>query len=338
MPSIISTDALAADREDEGQLESEIGSEPEVRRSILPVGAHGLRLDRALVTMVPEFSRNYLQQLMALGAVTLNGSVAAKPSLKAKAGDHISIEMRATHESRSFVPEEIPLEIVFQDEHLLVIDKPAGLVVHPAPGNWSGTLLNALLARHEEAGLLPRAGIVHRLDKDTSGLMVVARTRTTMDQLTKMIALREVSREYIALAHVAWQGKKTVEVREAIGRDPRNRLRMAVVDQEKSFGKSASTTISLVKNATDQHNFCLVRCILGTGRTHQIRVHMAFLKHPLVGDQTYGGAPAGGLSRQALHACALAFHHPATGKPMVFYSLPPPDFQSAQEALGLIYN
>jgi 23S rRNA pseudouridine1911/1915/1917 synthase len=216
-----------------------------------------------------------------------------------------------------------------------VINKPAGLVVHPAPGNWSGTLLNGLLAHDPQASFLPRAGIVHRLDKDTSGLMVVARQRQIMDQLVGMIAARTVSREYIALAHHAWVGANTRQVEAAIGRDPRNRLRMAVVDLEKNSGKQASTVISLLDNA---QRHCLVKCRLHTGRTHQIRVHMAFLGHPLVSDETYGGAVAGGLQRQALHACRLAFVHPATGAPMEFKVLPPPDIQKAIADLGLIYN
>jgi 23S rRNA pseudouridine1911/1915/1917 synthase len=182
---------------------------------------------------------------------------------------------------------------------------------------------------------LPRAGIVHRLDKDTSGLMVVARQRTVMDQLVGLIAARDVSREYVALAHGAWQGAKTRQVDAPIGRDPRNRLRMAVVDLEKNAGKTASTVVSLLQS-TAKH--CLVKCKLHTGRTHQIRVHMAFLGHPLVSDEVYGGAPAAGLGRQGLHACRLAFEHPVTGKAMEFRSEPPADLQAAIAGLGLIYN
>jgi len=227
------------------------------------------------------------------------------------------------------------LDIVYEDAHLLVINKPAGLVVHPAPGNWSGTLLNGLLAHDPQASFMPRAGIVHRLDKDTSGLMVVARQRQTMDQLVGMIAARTVSREYIALAHGGWDGAKTRQVEAPIGRDPRNRLRMAVVDLEKNSGKTASTVVSLMGNS-EKH--CLVKCKLHTGRTHQIRVHMAFLGHPLVSDALYGGALAGDMARQALHACRLAFAHPATGEAMEFKSLPPPDLLRAMDALGLRYN
>lgn len=227
------------------------------------------------------------------------------------------------------------LDIVFEDAYLMVINKPAGLVVHPAPGNWSGTLLNGLLAHDPQAAFLPRAGIVHRLDKDTSGLMVVARQRTVMDQLVGLIAARSVSREYVALAHGAWQGARTRQVEAPIGRDPRNRLRMAVVDLEKNAGKTASTVVSLIQSAGSH---CLVKCKLHTGRTHQIRVHMAFLGHPLVSDEIYGGAPAAGLGRQGLHACRLAFEHPFTGQAMEFKSAPPADLQAAIVGLGLIYN
>ncbi len=338
MVSIISSDTKAGAVDDDSNDEHEAGSEAELRKSIVPAMAHGLRLDRVLAGIAPEFSRNYLQQLITIGAVRVSGTVVSKPSQKAKAGEEIVVELRPTPESRAFTPEVMPLEIVFEDAHLIVINKPAGLVVHPAPGNWRGTLLNGLLARHQDAGLLPRAGIVHRLDKDTSGLMVVGRTRAAMDQLTKMIALREIRREYIALAHAAWQGARSIEVNEPIGRDPRNRLRMAVVDLKRTSGKLASTTVSLLANGRNPHGYCLVRCVLGTGRTHQIRVHMAFLKHPLVADLVYGGAPAGGLNRQALHARKLMFTHPVSDKSMIFSATPPADFLEAQRMLGLIYN
>ena len=320
---------------DEGPEEADAGAEMELRRVSVPVESHGLRLDKALAELVPEFSRSYLQQLIEAAAVRVKGVIALKTSMKVKAGDELSVELRPTPQSQAFKPEPMALDIVFEDSHLLVINKPAGLVVHPAPGNWSGTLLNGLLAHDAQACFLPRAGIVHRLDKDTSGLMVVARQRQTMDQLVSMIAARSVSREYVALAHGAWQGAKTRQVEAPIGRDPRNRLRMAVVDLEKNAGKTASTLISLLDNAAKH---CLVKCKLHTGRTHQIRVHMAFLGHPLVSDDLYGGAVEGGLQRQALHAWRLAFTHPVTGQALEFTSAPPPDFQAAMAQWGLRYN
>lgn len=307
----------------------------EFRLASVPVESHGARLDLALAHLVPELSRNYLQQLIVAGAVQLNGLEVKKSSARVKAGDTLAIELRPTLQSQAFKPEAMALDVLFEDDYLLVINKPAGLVVHPAPGNWSGTLLNGLLARYATAAVLPRAGIVHRLDKDTSGLMVVARQRQTMDQLVALIAARTVNRQYVALAHGAWQGAKTSHVDLPVGRDPRNRLKMAVVDLAKTSGKLASTDITLLLNGA---RHCLVRCKLHTGRTHQIRVHMAALGHPLLSDALYGGPPVAGLTRQALHACRLAFEHPVTGEALVFSSAIPTDFRLAAESLGLSYT
>jgi 23S rRNA pseudouridine1911/1915/1917 synthase len=332
---IISSANAAEDLSEEIADEVEAGAGAELRQAVVPVERHAERLDRALAFAVPEFSRSYLQQLIVAGAVQLNGRPVTKASQRVKAGETLQVELKPTPQSQAFTPESMALDIVFEDEHLLVVNKPAGLVVHPAPGNWSGTLLNGLLGRDPQAGLLPRAGIVHRLDKDTSGLMVVARQRQVMDQLVAMIAARTVSREYLALAHGAWQGPAARQVDAPMGRDPRNRLRMAVVDLERHAGKSASTGITRLDSAGD---FCLVRCRLQTGRTHQIRVHMASIAHPLVADTLYGGRPAGGMSRQALHACRLAFAHPVTGQALEFLSPPPADLAAAVAALGLGYN
>ncbi|MDF1485456.1 RluA family pseudouridine synthase [Ramlibacter sp. H39-3-26] len=298
-------------------------------------GQHGQRLDRALGDTVPEFSRSYLQKLIEEGAVCLNGAVVSKSAVRIKLGDEVAVSLRPTPQSQAFRPEPIPLSVVFEDDHLLVVDKPAGLVVHPAPGNWSGTLLNALLARDARAALLPRGGIVHRLDKDTSGLMVVARDRVTMDALVRMIGERTVGRQYMALAHRPWTGPVQRRVDAAIGRDPRNRLRMAVVDPLRHAGKAARTDIELMENAAQG---CWVRCTLHTGRTHQIRVHMAHIGHPLLADALYGGAALAGMQRQALHAYRLAFTHPVSGAPQVFASALPQDFANALAAWGVRYN
>ena len=332
---IISSDKAPGVLTDDVLDDAEAGAEVEWRQVSVPAASHGERLDRALAGIVPEFSRSYLQQLIAASAVELNGVAITKASARVKAGDALRIELKPTPQSQAFKPEAMALDVIFEDAHLLVINKPPGLVVHPAPGNWSGTLLNGLLARDTQAGLLPRAGIVHRLDKDTSGLMVVARTRQAMDALVAMIAARSVSREYLALAQGAWQGPASRQVDAPMGRDPRNRLRMAVVDLEKNAGKSASTGIALLQN---EGAFCLVKCKLQTGRTHQIRVHMASIGHPLVADEVYGGKPAAGLERQALHACRLAFAHPATGAALEFKSPLPADLAAAAASLGLRYN
>ena len=325
-----------------GLLESEDAVELEAadagveqREHVVQMALHGVRLDKALVELVPEFSRSYLQQLLEQGAVQLNRKPATKSSAKVKLGDVISIEMRPTAQSQSFKPETMALDVVYEDEHLLVVNKPAGLVVHPAPGNWQGTLLNGLLAHHAGAAAVPRAGIVHRLDKDTSGLMVVAKTRQTMDALVAMIARRDVSRRYLALAHKPWKGAQMQQVNAPIGRDPRNRLRMAVVDLAQHPGKEARTDITYW-DSTDAH--CLVHCKLHTGRTHQIRVHMLSLGHPLVADALYGGAADGDMQRQALHAFRLSFVHPVTGESLELSAEPPQDFLTAEEKLRLSYN
>jgi 23S rRNA pseudouridine1911/1915/1917 synthase len=243
--------------------------------------------------------------------------------------------LRATPQSQAFKPENIALNVVYEDEHLRIIDKPAGMVVHPAPGNWSGTLMNGLLGLDASLMDLPRAGIVHRLDKDTSGLMVVARTRQAMDGLVKKIAAREVKRLYLAISNKAWVGPKQKSIDLPIGRDPANRLRMAAVDLTKHAGKLALTHL----HGLDQNDHgALVRCILETGRTHQIRVHMASLKMPLVGDALYGGANNPLMPRQALHAEQLAFEHPITLKSLAFRSHLPPDFLGLLEAWSLSYN
>ena len=333
--SIISGQVTAEPSEFDTAEEQEEPSLVELRTVVLPVSAHGCRLDRSLAESVPEFSRSYLQQLIEGGGVTVNNQVVSKVSTRVKAGQLLCIELKPTPQSQAFKPEDMALDVVFEDTHLLIVNKRAGLVVHPAPGNWQGTLLNGLLERDPQAGFLPRAGIVHRLDKDTSGLMVVAKQRATMDQLVALIAARDVSREYLALAHGRWAGAKSRLVEFPIGRDPRNRLRMAAVNLDKTTGKLASTRISLEQ--TDDL-FCLVRCKLYTGRTHQIRVHMAEIGHPLVADETYGGLKAESMTRQALHACRLAFAHPVTGENMVFTSDPPQDMQEAFNSRGLRYN
>lgn len=328
---IISGDPIVTDSE---ELD-DTGVEVEWRTVGVSAAQHGARLDRALADGVPEFSRNYLQQLIDAGLVSVNGRIVRKTSARVGVGDSLVIELKPTPQSQAFTPQAMPLEVVFQDEHILVINKPAGLVVHPAPGNWSGTLLNGLLAYDKDFSLVPRAGIVHRLDKDTSGLMVVARSRAAMDRLIQAIAAREVSRQYLAVAHARWTGPTHKSVDLAIGRDPRNRLRMACVNLESQSGKAARTDFVLLGNAEAG---CFVQCILHTGRTHQIRVHMASLGHPLVADAVYGGSMVNAMQRQALHAFSLAFSHPMTEKPMAFELAPPDDFMELLQDWGLRYN
>ncbi len=307
----------------------------ELRQLVLGVAQHGMRLDKALSSLVPEFSRSYLQQLIEAQCVSVNGKPVRKQSTAVHCDDRLAISLRPTPQSTAFQPQAMALDVVYRDADLLVLNKPAGLVVHPAPGNWSGTLLNGLLAMDEALLQVPRAGIVHRLDKDTSGLMVVARSRAAMDALVVAIAARQVGREYLAVAQGRWTQPSPWHADSPIGRDPRNRLRMAVVDLERHPGKSAATDVYLLANGAQM---CLVRCVLHTGRTHQIRVHLSQKGHPLAGDPVYGGQPVAGLPGQALHAYRLGFVHPFTGQRLDFQALAPPGFLALMASQGLGYN
>jgi 23S rRNA pseudouridine1911/1915/1917 synthase len=328
---IIST----AQTDNEADELSDAGSDVEVRPFEISAAQHGQRLDLALAHLLPEFSRSFLQQLIDAGAVTLAGVRVSKSASRVKVGTVGAVELRPTAQSQAYKAENIPLDVVYRDEHLLIVNKPAGLVVHPAPGNWSGTLLNALLGLDAVAGTIPRAGIVHRLDKNTSGLMVVARTRSCMDALVNMIAARTVSRQYLALTANPWIGSAQRDVEAPIGRDPRNRLRMAVVDLDRAAGKAAKTTLSVLD--TNSHG-SLVHCALHTGRTHQIRVHMASVGLPILADEVYGSKHDSAMQRQALHAFRLGFAHPVSQAKLLFHAPLPPDFLGAMAELGLRYN
>lgn len=296
---------------------------------------HGERLDKGLAVAVAGFSRSWLQQLVQEGLVLLNGQVSTKPSTRLKAGDHVQVTLKPPTQLSAFLPEPMPLQVMYEDEHLLVIDKPAGLVVHPAAGNWTGTLLNGLLAYHTVAAQLPRAGIVHRLDKDTSGLMVVGKTPIACEALVRQIAAREIHRLYVALVHGSLAAGSVRSVQGFIARDPRNRLRMAAV-REGTAG--ARDTLTWVRCLDSGAVVSWVGCKLHTGRTHQIRVHLASLGHPLVGDALYGGRPLFGMARQALHAHRLVFRHPVTGAVVRAESPLPSDLTHALAEAGLQYN
>ena len=312
------TDSERDQRPDEVEPDEDAS---EIRSFAVTLAQHGERLDKLLTATAPEFSRAHLQTLIADGRVQVEGKVATGASARMKAGWRVQVELVRPAQDQAFKPEDIPLDIVYEDAHVMVVNKPAGLVVHPAAGNWSGTLLNGILHRDPNAATLPRAGIVHRLDKDTSGLMVVGRTLEGVTGLMRDIASRVVSRKYLALAH--GRLKTTQESIEApIGRDPKVRVRMAVVNS----GKWAKTDIDQVAYA---EGIAAVRCTLHTGRTHQIRVHLMFRGHPLVSDEVYGGRPALGMKRQALHAAHLAFNHPVTGARLSFDAAPPEDFAQA---------
>jgi 23S rRNA pseudouridine1911/1915/1917 synthase len=293
----------------------------ERRASTVDATLHGERLDKAVVAFVPEFSRNHLQQLIKGGWVKVDGAAITAPAQRVRAGQRVDVTLQPTEESRAYRAEALPIAVVHEDDDVLVIDKAAGMVVHPAAGNWSGTLLNALLARDPASAALPRAGIVHRLDKDTSGLMVVGRTLAAVTALTRAIAARDVQRRYLAIAHGTPPSERW-SIEAPIGRDARMRTRMAIV----ASGKAARTDVERVAVGK---GFADLRCTLHSGRTHQIRVHLAAQGFPLVGDRLYGGAPALGMERQALHATLLAFAHPRSGARLTFESGAPGDFAHA---------
>lgn len=323
---------LAADHDDaadEGEAAEASGFE--TRQAVVDSRLHGERLDKALVSLAPEFSRSHLQHLIERGHVWLDEQPAATASRRLRAGQRMRLELVPTDESRAFRPEPMSLPLLYEDEHLLVLDKPAGLVVHPAPGHWSGTLLNGLLAHHAGALHLPRAGIVHRLDKDTSGVMMVGKTLPAVTALVRDIAARHVHRRYLALAHGVLQPPEQ-RIDAPIGRDPRERVRMAVV----ASGKPARTDVRSLAcaEAAAAGSVSALSCTLHTGRTHQIRVHLAWRGHPLLADSLYGGRAALGLQRQALHATELRLAHPVTRAPLQFDCPPPADFASAWRAVA----
>ena len=288
----------------------------------------GLRLDKALARMFPGHSRNRLQRWLREGHVSLD-SHAAKPKQKIWGGERVEIRPQPGPPETAFRAEPIALDIVYEDDDVLVINKAAGMVVHPGSGNWKGTLLNALLHRSPQLAAIPRAGIGHRLDKNTSGLLVVAKTLRAHTELVRQLQARTVKRDYLALVHGVV--KLDGEVRAPVGRDPRHRTRMAVVPT----GRPALTRFKVTKRFA---RVTLLECSLATGRTHQIRVHMQSLGHPLVGDRVYRGkrlndprAPQ--LRRQALHAVRLGFSHPGSGVRKRFSVPLPEDLRSLLDSL-----
>jgi 23S rRNA pseudouridine1911/1915/1917 synthase len=284
----------------------------------IPVEMAGLRLDQALARLLPDESRSRLARLIAEGHVRVDGRTAA-PRLKMKSGEAVEVALAPRPADSAFEAEAIALAIVHEDDDLAVIDKPAGLVVHPGSGNWAGTMLNALLHHAPEVKALPRAGIVHRLDKDTSGLLVVAKTERAQLALVRQLQARTAKRTYLALARGVVKAHGSVDA--PIGRHPVQRTRMAVV----ATGKPAVTHYR-VRERFAAHT--LLECALETGRTHQIRVHLASIGHPIEGDATYAGRGKRLFHRQALHAWKLAFVHPGSGKAVAFESPLPADFEA----------
>ena len=293
-------------------------------RVIVPAGCAGLRLDQALARLFPDYSRNRLARWVRAGQVTIDGRVLA-PRHKVGGGEWIELVPVEQEELLTHRGENIPLDAVHEDGSLLVLNKPAGLVVHPGSGNWRGTLLNALLHHAPALADVPRAGIVHRLDKDTSGLLVVAKTLAAQTDLVRQLQARSVKREYLAVVH--GRPSRDGKVEAPIGRHPVNRTRMAVTAR----GRPAATHFQVLERYA---NAALLRCRLETGRTHQIRVHLGSLGHPLIGDPTYGKRHSSiPFPRQALHAERLALVHPVTRKTMSWQVDPPADMQDLIAAL-----
>ncbi len=299
----------------------------DARTFVVPRALAGMRLDQALARMLPEHSRSRLKGWIDAGHVTVAG-MAWDGKRRVAGGEDVTIAQRPEATADAAVAQDIALDIVYEDESIIILDKPAGLVVHPGSGNRDGTLQNALLHHDPALAAIPRAGIVHRLDKDTSGLMVVARTEAAHTSLVRQLAARTMSREYLAIARGDVAQALTIDA--PIGRHPTQRMTMAVVAK----GKPARTHVEVIERfgiAT------LVRCRLETGRTHQIRVHLAAIGHPLVGDPAYGGrrsaAGVPAFARQALHATRLALVHPATGRSMRFDAPAPADLAALIESL-----
>jgi len=293
----------------------------------VPADCAGLRFDQALARLLPEHSRSRLAHWVKQGKVSLDGT-AVDAKRKVWGGERIRLEAEPLPEETAQQPEAIPLAIVHEDEYILVIDKPAGLVVHPGSGNWQGTLLNALLHHAPQLAGIPRAGIVHRLDKDTSGLLVVAKTLQAQTDLVRQLQARTVTRLYLALAHGSVARDGVVDA--PIGRHPAQRTKMAVV----GAGRAARTHYRVLERFA---RATLLECALETGRTHQIRVHMAEIGHPLVGDPVYGPRRMTlDFPRQALHAWRLALTHPATGGEMAWEAPLPEDFSHLLKSLRMI--
>jgi 23S rRNA pseudouridine1911/1915/1917 synthase len=307
----------------------------ESRTAVVPDTAAGRRFDAVLAELFPQFSRSRLAEWIKSGDALLDGRP-VRPRDPVRGGESVSLDVVLETQTEA-LPEDIALDVLYEDGDVIVIDKPAGLVVHPGAGNPTGTLVNALLHRDPSLATLPRAGIVHRLDKDTSGVMVVARTLPAHTSLVAQLSARGVHRQYLAIVVGALVSGGTANA--AIERHPRDRIRMAVRDD----GRDAVTHYRL-RERFRAHT--ALECRLETGRTHQIRVHMAHLKHPIVGDPIYGGSlklPKGasdeliaalrGFRRQALHAETLEFMHPASGEPVRCSAPVPDDMQQLMRVL-----
>jgi 23S rRNA pseudouridine1911/1915/1917 synthase len=302
------------------------------------------RVDK-LLAEASGLSRERIKGLMAEGAVTVGKTLATNPSAKLQAGAHFAIRLPEAEEPEA-APQDIPLDVVFEDEHLIVVNKPAGMVVHPAAGNHDGTLVNALLfhCRGQLSGIngVARPGIVHRIDKDTSGLLVVAKTDAAHEGLAAQFAEHSIHRRYLAVC-VGHPNPPEGTIDARLGRSDRDRKKMAILHKDSSRGKHAVTHYKVLQTMTD---CALIECRLETGRTHQVRVHCQSIGHPLLGDPVYGSDPKGlkpllkelGFARQALHAAELGFLHPVTGEGVHFTADLPADMQELIDQTARFYR
>jgi 23S rRNA pseudouridine1911/1915/1917 synthase len=304
----------------------------------IPDHMAGERLDKALAHFLSDYSRNRLQAWTSQGAVLVDGKV-VKARQILRGGEQIRVFPQEMPEQHAFLPENIPLDCIFADDTILIFNKATGMVMHPAAGNWSGTVLNGLLFHYPELQDLPRAGIVHRLDKDTSGLFVVARTALAQTAIVRLLQDHLVERRYLAWVWGDTPLRGTIDA--AVGRDPRDRLKMAVVSASQQGAKSAVTHYKrLALGSLGNAKVSLLECRLETGRTHQIRVHLESLGYPLLGDPIYrkkipAAAKELSLQRQALHAFALQFMHPKTQTPMNWFAPIPHDLLTLNTTVHL---
>ena len=305
---------------------------------VIPNRLIGQRIDSALATMLPDYSRSKITSWVRSGRALVNDK-AFKAKEKVNGGEVVALSI-IQEKSNAWLGEDIPIDVVYEDDDIIVLNKPVGLVTHPGAGNWTGTLANALLHYEPELATLDRAGIVHRLDKNTSGLMVVARSELAQKNLVEQLQTHVVSREYSAIVYGHMISGGSVDA--PIGRDPKDRIRQAVV--EEGEGKEAVTHYRVIDRFKHHTH---VKCILETGRTHQIRVHMAYVEHPLIADPMYGGKirfpkkaeealkdVLKGFNRQALHAKKLTLMHPISGEEMSWKAPLPKDLDDLLKALA----
>ena len=325
---------MSVEIEEEDYSPSDLNSPPPVNAKTaalkVPISLSGSRLDQVLAEMLPQYSRSRLAALAKEGFVTVDARTAS-PKTKLYGGEQIRATLVPRDDEKAFLPEDIALDVLHEDDAVIVINKPAGLVVHPGAGNWSGTVLNGLLFRNPSVANVPRAGVVHRLDKETSGVMVAAKTEAAQFSLVQQLQARTVKRIYVAL--VRGQIAEADRVDKPIGRHPHHRTRMAVVSEEQG-GKAAVTHFRELQRFA-RHT--LLECRLETGRTHQIRVHMQAIGFPIEGDPVYGPGAAGTdagmreafrtFGRQALHARQLTFEHPVDGNSVTFDADIPEDMR-----------